>query len=260
MTVKVTTVGLYKKLYRIAAEKKLWLRVLGEVDRYPIWYIRNQDGYTNRPRLLIVAGFHGEERAGPIALMQWLETFDPNLYKKVNLSFIPIINPVGFNKNQRYNDKEEKNNCGFCHPESGDRPSEEGIILLKNSQLLKGSSKHGFLSLHEDIPAKKFYLYTFEREAEPTLFTHTLRDVLGSFFQEPLHGETVTTDADGGKGVLVQDGIVYKLCDGSFEDWLFHEGTIRAAVTETPGTYPLKVRVDANMTLISTFINLCGSA
>lgn len=252
----MTTIGLYKKLYRIAAEKKLWLRVLGEVDRYPIWYIRNQDGYTNRPRLLIVAGFHGEEIAGPLALIRWLEVFDVNLYKKVNLSFIPLINPVGFNKNQRYNDQNEKNNCGFCHPESGDRPSQEGIILLKNSQLLKSSSKHGFLSLHEDILAKKFYLYTFEREAEPTAFTYALRDVLGSFFKESLDGETVTTDAHGGDGVLVKDGIVYKLCDGSLEDWLFHEGAIRAVVTETPGKYPLKIRVDANMALITKFIEL----
>jgi len=254
----MTTIGLYKRLYRIAAEKKLWLRVLGEVGGFPLWFIRNQDGNTNHPRLLIVSGFHGEERAGPIALIQWLEAFDPNLYKKVHLSLIPIINPVGFNKNQRYNDEKERTNCGFCHPESGDRPSQEGIILLKNSQLLKNSSKHGFLSLHEDIPSEKFYLYTFERETEYTAFTRELRDTLGSFFKDPLHGETVTTDAHGGDGILVENGIVYKLCDGSFEDWLFHEGTIKAATTETPGKYPLKIRINANMALITKFIELLG--
>lgn len=252
----MTTTSLYKKLYRIAAEKKLWLRVLGEVGPYPMWYVSNHGSHTNHPRLLITAGFHGEEIAGPIALIQWLELFDPNLYKKVNLSFIPIVNPIGFNKRKRYNDKNEKTNCGFCHPESGDRPSQEGIILLKNAQLLRAASRHGFLSLHEDVTTDKFYLYTFEREQEPTNFTYVIRDVLGSFFTTPLHGETVTTDTNGGKSTVVENGIVYKLCDGSFEDFLFHEGTLRAVVTETPGMCSLNTRIRANATIITEFIEL----
>ncbi len=248
----------YKKMFNIVAEKKLWLTILG-TTQYPIWFIRNFDNDRHYPRLLIASGFHGEERAGPLAILQWLEIFDPNLYRKVNLSFIPLVNPVGFNNGKRYNEKNEKTNCGFCHQERGDRPSQEGIILLKNSQLLRGASKHGFLSLHEDIDSSKYYLYTFEREDQPTTWTLGLRDVLGSFFQEPLHEETVTTDAQSDKGVWVENGIVYKLCDGSCEDWLFHEGAIKTMASETPGKFPLKQRIEANVAIMNKFIELCPS-
>jgi hypothetical protein len=246
-----------KRLFKVASDKKLWLRVLGEVGGSQIWFIRTREGLKHSiPRLLIVAGFHGEERAGPLALVRWLEEFDPNLYQHVNLSFIPIVNPVGFDLGERYNDKKEKTNCGFCHPEQGDAPSHEGVILIKNSQILKVSARDGFLSLHEDVTSEKYYLYTFERSKEPTQFTYLLRDEIGKFFEVPLDNETVTTDASGGKGVLVQNGIVYRLCDGSFEDWLFHEGTIMAAVTETPGKFKLQRRIDASVALITKFIEL----
>lgn len=248
-----------KKLFKIAADKKLWLRVLGEVNDLQVWFIRTREGLKRDcPRLLIVAGFHGEEQAGPLALLKWLEGFDPNLYQHVNLSFIPIINPVGFNACDRYNDKNEKTNCGFCHPEQGDPPSREGVILLKNFPILKASARDGFLSLHEDITSDKYYLYTFERTPEPGPFTYAMRDEIAKFFDVPLDNEIVSTDAMGGKGVLVSNGIVYRLCDGSFEDFCFHEGTVRAVVTETPGQFKLQQRVDAGVAVMNKFIELCA--
>jgi hypothetical protein len=247
-----------KKLFRIAAEKKLWLRVLGDIDGHPIWLLRIKDTQShNYPRLLIVGGFHGEEQAGPLGILSWLEAFDPNLYQKVNLSFVPIVNPAGFNKCQRYNDKGEKTNCGFCHPESGDSPSREGIILLKHFPLLKASAKHGFLSLHEDVTTTKSYLYSFERMDEPGGATRQMLGVLTQYFPELLDDEWVVTDAKGKERGLARDGIVWKLCDGSFEDYLFHEGSLRCFVTETPAkNIPIKKRILASQAIITEFINI----
>lgn len=247
----------HAKLFRVAAEKKLWLRALGDVDGHQIWFLRNHDGNRHGPRLLIVGGFHGEEQAGPLGILSWLENFDPNLHPKVNLSFLPIVNPVGFNKCQRYNDEGEKNNCGFCHPESGDQPSREGVILLKNFPLLKASARHGFLSLHEDIDTTKTYLYAFERTEEPSNLTLQLRGVLTQFFPELLDDEYVVTDAKGKERALAQNGIVWKLCDGSLEDYLFHEGSSHCFVTETPGKdIPIKQRILASQAIIEEFIKL----
>jgi hypothetical protein len=254
------------RLFRIAAEKKLWMRPLGEIDGKQVWFLRNRESRNSKGiTLLIVAGFHGEEQAGPLGLLEWLEEFDMNLYSHFNLSFVPIINPVGFDYKRRYADPKVKNNCGFCHPESGDQPSKEGIILLKNFPLLKGSARDGFLSLHEDVfdPAKdrkpqdKYYVYTFERTPEPGGFTLGLLEKLGEFFPGPLDDEYVETDTKGGD-VKAKRGIIYRLCDGSFEDYLFHEGILRCAVTETPGKYPLKKRVLANKSIISRFIEISG--
>ena len=248
----------YRKLFRVAAEKKLWLRVLGEVDDKSIFFLRTKDTQShNHPRILIMGGFHGEEQAGPLGILSWLEAFDPNLYTKVNLSFVPIVNPVGFNKCQRYNDEREKSNCGFCHPESGDQPSKEGIILLKNFPLLRSSAKHGFLSLHEDVTTTKSYLYSFERTPELSDLTLQMRGVLTQHFPELLDDEYVVTDAKGKERGLAKDGVVWKLCDGSFEDYLFHEGSLRCFVTETPAkNIPIQRRIIACRAIMDEFIKL----
>jgi hypothetical protein len=206
----------------------------------------------------MVAGMHGEEIAGPLSIIKWLEEFDPQLFYSFNLSFIPIINPVAYQLGRRYNLKNEKSNCGFYNTKaSGDKPSEEGIILLKNLPLLKACSRDGFLSLHEDITSSKYYVYTFERTDAPGRFTNEMRNTLAGFFTDPLDNELVTVDALGGHGVMVNNGIVYKLEDGSLEHWLFTEGTVRVAVTETPGKFKLNERVKASMALIGKFIELC---
>lgn len=250
-----------KKLFKLAVDKKLWLRPLGEVGNHQIWMVRYKDTFRhNYPRLLVVSGFHGEEKAGPLAVMRWLETFDPNLFKYVDITFIPVINPEGFDKGQRYNAEKQKTNCGFCHPENGDHPSKEGVILLKNYQLLKNCAKDGFLSLHEDLAETRFYVYGFERLKEPGKFTKGLRNELGKFFEKPLDGEDVSNDATRTKAeeeVEAKDGIVWCLCDGSFEDSLFHDGVNRAAVTETPGKEAkLETRIQANAAVIDKFIEL----
>jgi hypothetical protein len=184
-----------------------------------------------------------------------LDGFEPQLYRKINLSFIPLVNPQGYNQKRRYNDKSQKSNTGFCHADNGDTPSDEGIILIKNAKLLTASAKNGFLSLHEDITSKKYYLYTFEHTPEPGPFTAILKSELDRFWPgQPLNEAYVTTDANGETDVFVKDGVVYKLCDGSCEDWLFHEGSLVTAATETPGTYPLNQRVKANQAIITKFI------
>lgn len=250
-----------KKLFKMAVDKKLWLRPLGEVGNHQIWMVRYKDTFRhNYPRLLIVAGFHGEEKAGPLAVQRWLETFDPNLYRYVDVTFVPVVNPEGFDQGKRYGNSKEKTNCGFCHPENGDKPSQEGIILLKNYQLLKNCAKDGFLSLHEDLSETHFYVYGFERLEKPGKFTLGLRNELSKYFKEPLDGELVGNDATRTRAeeeVLAKDGIVWRLCDGSFEDSLFHDGTNRCAVSETPGQEAkLEIRIQAGVAVINKFIEL----
>jgi hypothetical protein len=81
--------------------------------------------------------------------------------------------------------------------------------------------------------------------------------VLTQYFPDLLDDEYVVTDAHGKERALAKDGIVWNLCDGSFEDYLFHEGTARCFVTETPAkNIPIKKRVLANQALITSFISL----
>lgn len=248
-----------KQLLHLAAENGFWLRILGEVGNWPIWLIRTQ-GHPKRDtiKLLIAAGFHGEEKAGPWAIIEWMKNYDAKLLKKFDISFLPVVNPTAFNRGARYNTWGEKSNCGFCHPELKDKPSEEGKILIENINFLLPLAKDGFLSLHEDITTKEYYAYTFEPTKEPGAFTCGLLSTLGEFFDKPLNGVGALADANAGNGrPYVVNGLVYKLCDGSFEDWLFHKGVQKVAVTETPALHKLQRRIDANVAIINKFIELC---
>jgi len=247
----------YNRMTKIASEKRFWLLPLGQVEELPIWLVRTRFNSDHKdPKMLVVSGFHGEERAGPYGVLKWMGTDNYNILKRVDLSFIPVVNPVGFKNETRYSIAGEPNNCGFCHPESKEKLSREGQILYKNIDLLRPCAENGFLSLHEDIGVKEFYLYTFEKTKEPGTFTEGLKEVLAQYFHKPLDGVSVEADA-GEKGTKVQDGLVYRHCDGSFEDWMFHLGVPRSAVTETPGKRRWEKRVDAGVAVINKFIELC---
>jgi hypothetical protein len=247
-----------KEMFSIVAEKRLWLTILGEVDGFQIWLVRSRESIEHRdPKMLIVAGFHGEEKAGPYSILKWLKECDTDTFKKCDLSFIPIVNPIGFSKGIRYNTYGEQTNCGFCHSDLDSGPSREGKILIDKIELLRPLADDGFMSLHEDVTTKLYYLYTFEKEKEPGKFTFGMKEVLGQHFKKFVDGVKVETDcANRGNGPMVKDGIIYRLCDGSFEDWMFHLGVPRVVVTETPGMYKLKRRVNAGAAAIDKFIEL----
>ena len=263
---------LYKDLFQIAAEKRLWMLPLGQIEGETMWLVRSRENSDHDdPKMLIIAGFHGEEHAGPWAVLKWLKTCDSSIFRKVDLSFIPIVNPIGFKKNVRYSIPGEKNNQGFCHPEGanackvGEKRSREGEILYNHIDMLLPLTKDGFLSLHEDKQSSGYYVYTFEKRQ--TAFTKGLKNTLGKYFSKPLDGLTtngLTPDQReiyvGETDTEVKNGWVNhgKLHDGSIEDFLFHANVPRIAVTETPqnwGKYRLQRRVTANIAVIDKYID-----
>ena len=247
-----------KQLIRVCAEKGFSLTPLGEVSQWPIFLIRTQRKETSKKKkVLVVAGFHGEEKAGPWAILKWMSAYNQDNYKGLDISFIPVVNPTAFNKYVRYNTWNQKSNCGFCHPEIKDDLSEEGRILLKHIDRLYSLAMSGFLSLHEDIGLRKeYYLYTFESTKDPGQFTCGLLEELAGWWDKPLNGISVMADSNLNTPPFVVNGLVYKYCDGSFEDYLSHRGTNRVAVTETPGRAKLERRIDCNVAIIGRFLDL----
>lgn len=247
-----------KRLLHIAAEKDLSLTPLGEVGKWPMWLVRPHFAYKpKKKKVLICAGFHGEEQAGPWGMLRWLEDFNKENYKGIDISVLPCVNPTAFNRRTRYNTWGEISNQGFSHLELKQEPSSEGKILLRHIDRLYSLAMNGFLSLHEDIELKKeYYLYTFESTKEPGQFTCGMLDTLSKWFEKPLNGASVTSDSRLATPPFVINGLVYKYCDGSLEDYMFHRGCNRVAVSETPGKARLDRRVDANVAIIDTFLDL----
>jgi len=247
-----------KELINISAEKDLSLTPLGSVGAWPIWLVRTHYAYTPKKKnVLIVAGFHGEEQAGPWGALEWLRAYDADNYKGINISLLPVVNPTAFNKKMRYNTWGEVSNQGFAHPELHNEPSTEGKILLKHIDRLYSLSMNGFLSLHEDETLRTgYYLYTFEPTSEPGQFTCGMLDALHKWWEVPLNGLSVTADSHLTSPPFIVNGLVYKYCDGALEDYMFHRGVKRVAVTETPGKAKFSKRVECNTNLVDIFIDL----
>ncbi len=256
------------QLFKISAEKDYWFKPLGEVDNYIIWLIRTRQSSThNDPKVLIVAGFHGEEIAGPWGLLKWLKDSSDKWVDKIDISLIPIVNPYGFAHKKRYGLSGKFTNCGFTKPKSTDiaknslekfseEPSPEGQIIANNINLLRQLAQNGFMSLHEDASAKEYYLYAYEASDKPRSWVRSLTREFKKYFAKPYNGIALVDTSKDSTGPSCKNGLVYNFLDGSLESWMLELGSERCAVPETPGQYPLKKRVAATEAIINKFLSL----
>lgn len=217
--------------------------VLGTLGEFPLILLRPKELVVG-PRVLVAAGFHGEEPAGCWGALTFLQERIETLNLGVSMSVLPIINPTGIKNRRRRNDWGENPNDGYCHDDGP--PSKEGRILLDNLSLLCELGKDGFLTLHEDKDVERFYVYGYENHDEPGEFTKMLRDTLSLCFEQQPDGFI--------EGDAISEGMIFNDHDGSFEDLLFHEGVIHTACTETPGLMSFASRVIANVELIDAFV------
>lgn len=92
------------------------LDILGEIEGYPL--LRLTAGPALAPRLLIDAGLHGEEPAGPLGLATWLEDDAPARVGRLHLTVLPCLNPWGFERGLRRSRDAEDRNRLFDDPDS----------------------------------------------------------------------------------------------------------------------------------------------
>lgn len=198
-----------------------------------------------QPRLLVAAGFHGYEIAGPWGILHFLESAPDTLLADAAVEFLPAVNPWGFRHNTRWNRWGQDPNDGYCPP-LGRGISVEGRILMSHKAEILRAARHGALMLHGDLDEKTFYLYSYEFSTHPTSFTTALAEAGAAFF--PMATESHRY------GDAMKDGIIYCRHDGSFEDWLFRTGIPFVATTEVPGQVDFDLRVLANAALIEQFV------
>lgn len=240
---------LLPRLHEAARRRDLVVLELGRVDDDPLLLLHPATP-PDGPRLLVAAGFHGDEVASCFGLAEFLETASDDLFRTHSLSFLPIVNPTGLRTGHRENNYMQNPNAGFCHTKSGQpEVSIEGAILVEHSALLCQLGRDGFLTLHEDLEQTKFYTYTFEQRPDPGPFSTGFIDIGRRFFDIVPDGPL-----EGGQA---QGGLLYGFCEGTYDDAMFHLGVARTACTETPGLLPLPQRVAATVALIEGF---CGGS
>lgn len=225
---------------------------LGRVGDDAIELLQRPVARADAPRLLVAAGFHGEEPAGPWGLLQFIEAADPALLDSVQLALLPLVNASGFRAGRRFNDWGENPNRG--HGANADiAPSREGRVLATHAERLRGLGRDGVLSCHEDVKqALHGYLYSLERTPAPGAFSHALREANARFF--PIHPDGQVD------GCTLREGIVFNRYDGSFEAWMMELGVARAACVETPGQADIGTRIAAQAAMVEAFVRHAAGA
>lgn len=225
---------------------------LGPVLGQPLPLLQRAAANEQAPRLLMAAGFHGEESAAPWALLTWIEQADAAELDSVHLSLLPLVNATGFAAGSRHNALNQNPNRGFDAGQRGKPPSAEGERLIAHEALLLQAGRDGVLSCHEDLTRAWPHVYSFEPGAQPGAFSHGLTDAVRGHFELHPDGEIA--------GAPVRDGIVFNQHDGSFESWLTLRGVAVAATVETPGLADFGRRQALQRAFIQRFVALRSRA
>jgi len=232
-------------------------------DTYDLLYAEVAGGRT----LTITAGFHGDEVAGPLTLLEYLPDIAAYARERgVGLRLYPCLNPSGFTDNTRYNRSGEAPNNDLLRYEIA--PGQWVDELAAGQEFLRfdlhrGGPKEtralvadiermpppdGALDLHQDpwLEGAVSYAYVFGPRP-PYLPLVAAMDAVVPVARE------VTVDDVGVHSD--RDGLI-ELHDGSVTDYFFRRGVRFTAALETTTQTPLPQSHEVNLIWIRGFIDL----
>jgi hypothetical protein len=253
----------FRDYHRLVEVRSIASLVEGD-DTYELLYAEIAGGRT----LTITAGFHGDETAGPLTLLEHLPEIAAQARALgVGLRIYPCLNPSGFTDGTRYNRSGERPNndllryqladgewVGELHdgqpftrfePHRGG-PKETRALL---AELEAASAPDGALDLHQDpwLEGAFSYAYVFGARAAYLPLAAATDAVV------PLARDTEVDDEDHVHSD--GDGLI-ELHDGSVTDYFFRRGVPYTAALETTTRTPLGLSHEVNLIWIRGFIDL----
>lgn len=221
--------GYLNKLHDLADKKGFQTEDLGLLHSgMPLYrVVINPDGVRT---YAVISGLHGNEQAGPFAVLKFLATAD--LPPDVRVVIVPMANPDGFNNNKRRNSEKRDLNRQWCKDVlHGDAEKIAGAIEDYKPEFLH--------TLHEDPGREEFYLYFSDRD-NSSMYDE-LVDIASRFFpilqQKSVFGDKVK----GGKVDQYKPNVTKHKC--SVEGYYYRRG-LNFLVTETPGRADLSSRIE----------------
>ncbi|HRY62808.1 MAG TPA: DUF2817 domain-containing protein [Candidatus Paceibacterota bacterium] len=232
-----------EKLRAVCLEKGLKLQLIGFAGNdkdFPIYKIVVPGTAKNKKTIFFSAGIHGNEPAGPWAVIEFLKKFSPKKYRGPRMVIVPVMNPFGFENNKRRNAVGIDINRHF----RDSRLRGDNKLIYDN---IKDENVFFFHSMHEDPDVKKFYAYGYEEKPEKIY-----RDVVkvgGGFFKinksKKIYGD------------VSENGLVLNDKGGSLENRLVHDRIPFILCTETPGKEPFEKRTRANAKIMKKVLEFC---
>jgi hypothetical protein len=241
-------------------------------ETYPLLSAWGGAAGKGAPVVVVTAGFHGDEKAGPLTLLERAGAlFDYARERGVALRLYPCVNPSGFQAHTRYNVSGERPNNDFLRYEIApgvwrgelrdgetalswkayDGGPKETVALAR--ELARHPEPAAALDLHQDnfIHGHVFYSYVFDDrapyrplQARCGALLPLLRSCLVDSGYEP--GSDVRADAEG----------FVDTHDGSVTDRFHRAGVRYTAAIETSTDTPKETADEINLIWIHGFVDL----
>lgn len=230
-----------KQLQDVCHRKGFLIKLLcfaDKTEKYPI-HIVTIPSSVGKTNVCITAGIHGDEIAGPLSILTYLTKFKPSSIPSATIHFIPLINPIGFDRNIRTDEHNNDLNRNFF---------ERKLLLIQEKlitymDLIRPSY---VLTLHEDVDLMDFYMYA--PYYPPPLIHKQLLKIAQKHF--PILNDKHIYKDTNYHGIVVEHG----KNKTAFEDWLIKQGIVNTVCIETPGLQPLDKRISCDMDLMDYLV------
>lgn len=209
------------------------------------WIALHRQGHSgdNRKRIHISAGIHGDEPAGPLAVLRLIR--EDRWPRDAEIFLLPCLNPRGFLLNQRANPEGIDLNRDYRQPQSDE-------VRRHIAWLERQPPFDLYLCLHEDWESHGFYLYETNPERRLSLAEKIIRAVAPVC---PVDGSANI------EGRPAQGGIIRpQISPQERPDWpeaFYHitHTSPQGYTLEAPSDYPLPVRVHALVAAVNAAVN-----
>ncbi|MDQ8197604.1 M14 family metallocarboxypeptidase [Pelagicoccus enzymogenes] len=223
-------------------------QTLCEVSGYPIFSLHRLSKGAARPplRVYVSAGVHGDEPAGPLAILKLIE--EDLLPHHLELVVVPLVNPTGFAKGTRENQAGHDLNRDFRTPQNAESSAVKALIESEAPFDLS-------LSLHEDWESTGFYMYSISPDSND----RSAREILSAVERQGPLDHSPEIDGSPASGALIDRPADFDI-DGR-QDWpeafLLYSKSRHAHYTlETPSSAPIEQRVAQHVAAVLRAIEI----
>ena len=207
----------------------------GKIENWPLYgFIRRATESSDPQQLYLSTGVHGDEPAGPLALLELLRS--DALPRECDIVLCPVINPSGLAAGTRENAHSIDLNRDYTEFNSIEVSTHRDWIA-QHIQTLDLA-----LHLHEDWESKGFYLYELNFANHPSRSPAILAAVAAHL---PIETARLIDDSPA-RGGIIRAEVLPDIPEGLPEAIYFYKrfGGINHTL-ETPSSLPLEQRVAA---------------
>ncbi|WP_269522260.1 M14 family metallopeptidase [Coraliomargarita parva] len=233
MIKRVNADQLLRQLESAAKAAGFQVETYGRIGSWPLQAYTREGDATGR-QVYLSAGIHGDEPAGPLALLDLLEA--KQLPNQHHYAICPLMNPAGYEADTRENHEGIDLNRDYR-----DFRSEE-IRSHCRWATTRLDSLDTCLHLHEDWESKGFYLYELNFGKQPGYANTILQSTLAYLPTET----AAEIDGRAAANGLICPERLPQLEEGHPEAIYFQQkfGGLNYTL-ETPSSFPLELRIAA---------------